>query len=314
MIILNFIFYLLSFFLIWYSAGLIISSIDRLAHRFSLSRFAVSFFILGILTSVPEISVGVNAIVDKKPEIFVGNLLGASLVIFLLTISFLAIFGGGVKLVHQLESKNLLLSLLVVASPSFLIVDKKVTVFEGIFLIILYSLLFYSIEKKKGLFERIKDQVFNHHHSLMKEVCRLIVGVATVFLASKFIVDQTIYFSQIFNVSSFLIALLFLSVGTNLPELALTFRSIFEKKKEVAFGDYIGSAAANSLIFGVLTFLAGGEVIVVDNFLKILFFTAFGLGAFFLFSRSKNDISRKEGFALLFIYLLFLASEVFNWF
>lgn len=311
MIILKFIFYFLSFFLIWYSAGLIVSSVDRLAHRFSLSGFAVSFFVLGILTSTPEIAVGINSVIDRKPEIFVGNLLGASLVLFLLIIPLLVIFGKGIKLVHQLERKNLLLALLVVAAPSFLVADGSLTLIDGIFLIISYLVLFYFIEKRKGLFERIKDQIFNHRYSLIKDILQLILGVIIIIFSSKFIVDQTIYFSQIFNVSSFLISLLVLSVGTNLPELSLAIRSVFEGKKEVAFGDYIGSAAANSLIFGGLTLLAGGKVIVADNFLKILFFTVLGLGLFFLFSRSKNNISKDEGIILFLVYLLFLASEVF---
>lgn len=309
--IFSLIFYFLSFLLIWFGAGLIVSACERLAHRLAISRFAISFFVLGILTSTPEISVGVNAVIDKRPEIFIGNLLGGSLVLFLLVIPILAIFGGGIKLVHQLERKNLALSLLVVAAPAFLVIDKKVNFFEALFLIVVYGYLFYAIEKKKGLFERLKDQVFNHRHSLTIEVLRLVFGVLVVFFASKFIVDQTIYFSKIFQISSFLISLLFLSIGTNLPELSLAVRCLVLKKKEVAFGDYVGSAAANTLIFGVLTFFNGGGVVAGDNFLAILLFTALGLGLFFYFSRSKNEISRSEGLVLLFVYFFFLISTRF---
>ena len=74
--ILQLFFYIFSFLLIWFVAGLIVTSVDRLAHKLNLSSFAVSFFLLGILTSVPEISVGINSLIDKKPEIFVGNLIG----------------------------------------------------------------------------------------------------------------------------------------------------------------------------------------------------------------------------------------------
>jgi len=49
---------------------------------------------------------------------------------------------------------------------------------------------------------------------------------------------------------------LFLSVGTNLLELSITITSIWKKHKEVAFGDYLGSAAANTFLFGVLTLMA----------------------------------------------------------
>ncbi|PIQ72690.1 hypothetical protein COY13_01085 [Candidatus Roizmanbacteria bacterium CG_4_10_14_0_2_um_filter_36_35] len=93
-------FYLVSFLILWYCSGIIIRSVDRFAHRLKLSSFAVSFFVLGILTSVPEFSVGINSIINKTPDVFVGNLLGSSLVLFIFVIPLLAVFGGGVKMVH----------------------------------------------------------------------------------------------------------------------------------------------------------------------------------------------------------------------
>jgi len=310
MLILQLFLYFVSFFVIWYGAGLVVSVVDRLAHRLNLSSFAVSFFVLGILTSLPETTVGISAIIDKKPEIFVGNLLGASLVLFIFVIPLLAVLGDGIKLAHQLDKKKLFFSLLVTAAPVFLVVDRQVSLYEGLFLIFIYGYLFYSIEKRKGLLERLKDQLLNHKGSVSFEVLKLLFGIVTIFLSSKFIVDQTIYFSSVFKISSFLLSLLFLSVGTNLPELSLAVRSVILGKKEVAFGDYVGSAAANTLIFGGLTIINGGEVLVANGFLKILLFTLFGLALFFYFSRSKNDISRHEGIILLLFYFLFFLTEI----
>jgi len=310
MLIFRLFLYLVSFFIIWYGAGLVVSVVDRLARRLNLSSFAVSFFVLGILTSLPEATVGISAIIDKKPEIFVGNLLGGSLLLFIFVIPVLAVLGGGIKLAHQLDNKKLFFSLLVTAAPVFLVVDRQISLYEGLFLIFIYGYLFYSIEKRKGLLERVKDQLLNHKGSVSVEILKLFFGVLIIFLSSKFIVDQTIYFSSVFRISSFLISLLFLSIGTNLPELSLAVRAVFLGKKEVAFGDYIGSAAANTLIFGILTILNGGEILLADGFLKILLFTIFGLALFFYFSRSKNDISRYEGTILLLFYFLFFLTEI----
>lgn len=302
--------YFFSFLIIWLGAGLIVSSVDRLAHRFNLSSFAVSFFALGIITSIPELAVGISSIIDKKPEIFVGNLLGGSLILFIFVIPLLAVLGNGIKLDHQLNSKNLFMALLIVSAPSFLIVDKSANIYEGLFLIFIYSYLFYALEKRKGLLERVKDELFNHKKAVFLDFLKLILGIILVLLSSKFIVDQTIYFSKILQISPFIISLLFLSIGTNLPELSIAIRSVISGKKEVAFGDYVGSASANTLLFGILTVLNGG-VIANDGFLKILFFMVLGLGLFFYFSRSKNDISRYEGIILLLVYLLFLVVEVY---
>lgn len=154
----------------------------------------MSFFILGFLTSTPEIAVGLNSIIEKDPEIYVGNLIGGVIVIFLFIIPALAIFGKGITLSHQLNNKNLLLSLIICAAPAFLISDRKVTVFEDLLLIFLYLVLFYIIEKKKGIIENIEDKFLKTDRDDLKYLAKIVIGVIIVFVTSRFIVDETIYF------------------------------------------------------------------------------------------------------------------------
>jgi cation:H+ antiporter len=307
----GFLFYLFSFFIIWWGAGLILNSVEKLSHKLNISSFASSFFILGLLTSLPEISVGVNSIIENDPEIFIGNLIGASLVMFLLVIPILAILGNGIKLTHQLGKNTLLLSLVVTASPVFLIVDGNVNFYEGLLLIMFYLVLFYFIQKKKGLLEVIKDKLFVKKTHFASDIIKIIFSSVLIFIASRFIVDMTIYYSKVFHISPFLISLLFLSVGTNLPELSLAVKSTILGKKEVALGDYIGSAAANTVIFGSLVLVNRSDIIVANHFIVILIFTILGFGMFYFFSRSKNDISRMEGIFLLSIYVVFIILESF---
>ncbi len=310
MIYIKLVLFIASFFVIWYASGIIINAVDSLAHRLKMSSFAVSFFVLGILTSIPEFSVGLNSIINGRPEIFVGNLLGASLIIFILVIPILAIFGNGVRLVHQLTEKNLIFSLLVVATPVFLIADNLLTRTEGVFLIFIYVILFYFIEKKGGLLKIFEENTLPSRKNLVEIITRLIFAISVIFFTSNFIVNQTVYFSQYFGISSFIISLIFLSIGTNLPELSLAVRSVAMGKKDIALGDYLGSAAANTLFFGILTLLNGKRVIFGNYAIQTLILTLLGLGVFYIFSRSKNDISRKEGLILLLVYVVFILVEL----
>ena len=310
MIIFRILLYLASFFVIWYCSGIIIRSVENLALKFKISPFAMSFFVLGILTSIPEFSIGINSIINNTPDIFVGNLLGASLIIFIFIIPLLAVFSERVKLVHQLNENNLIFSLLVVGAPVFLIADNVLTRTEGVFLILIYFILFYFIEKKHGLIEiqKEKKKLFNKH--FLEDVIELLLATFIIFLASKYIVAETVYFSSVFKVSQFIISIIILSIGTNLPEISLTIKAIINKKNEVALGDYLGSAAANSLLFGLFTLINGKRINLNVYSFRILLLTLLGLGVFYFFSRSKNDISKKEGKILLLIYLLFVVSQV----
>lgn len=310
MIILRILLYLASFLITWYCSGVIIKSVENLAHRLKISPFTMSFFVLGILSSVPEFGLGINSIINKTPDIFVGDLIGSSLVIFIFIIPLLAVFGGGVKLIHQLSENNLIFSLLVVAAPVFLIADNVLTRTEGVFLILIYFILFYFIEKKDGLLgiKIPKKKPFSKF--FVEDIIELLLAVLIIFLTSKFIVTETVYFSSVFKVPQFLISLIVLSIGTNLPEISMAIRSIAEGKNEIALGDYLGSAAANSLFFGVFVLLNGSRVNISFYSFRIMLLTILGLGVFFFFARSKKDISIHEGKILLLIYLLFIISQV----
>ncbi len=301
--------YMLSFFILWFGAGLIISSIDRFSKKLKLSSFAFSFFALGILTSIPEFAVGMTAIADKTPGIFVGNLIGGIPVIFLFIIPLLAVFGNGVKLKNQLNKPHLLFSFIVILAPAFLVMDKRVTNLEGIIMIILYAALFLTIQRKNGIFDTKHSKILHLKSYSFMDIFKILLGIALVFIASNIVVGSTLYFADFLHISPFIISLLFLSLGTNLPELSIAVKSIITKKKDIAFGDYVGSAAANTLLFGIFTLLSAGDIITVNNFSKTFLIVLAGLTLFFYFTLSKNDISRKEGIALLSVYFLFVVSE-----
>ncbi|MBI2611702.1 sodium:calcium antiporter [Candidatus Gottesmanbacteria bacterium] len=311
MFLIQTIIYLLSFIAIWLGAGLIVRSADRFSHKLRLSSFAVSFFILGMLTSTPEFAVGITSVAEGNPEVFVGNLIGGIPVIFLFIIPILAIFGNGVKLTHQLSKKNLLLTLGVILAPSLAVGDENVTLVEGIILILLYIILFYVIEREKGVFDTNHSNILNIHSYSYKDILKVLLGVAIVFVSSQFIVDKTLLFADILRISPFYISLIILSLGTNLPELSLAVRSVISGKKDVAFGDYLGSAAANTFLFGLFTVMSVGETFAVQSFFKTFIILLAGLSLFYFFSRSKNDISRKEGIILLSVYIIFVIFEVF---
>lgn len=312
MLITNIFLYLASFVVIWLGAGLIIKSVDKIARKLKLSQFAISFFLLGLLTSIPETAVSFNAVAERNPEIFVGTLLGGVVVIFLLIIPILAILGKGIKVNHSLNKKNLALVLATTVVPAALVIDQKVTNLEGLLMIGAYVFLFYEIQKHHGIFDREEAEVLRLKAYSFLDLLKVALGIGLVFISSNYIVHQTVMFSEIFHIPTFYISLIILSLGTNLPELSLAIRGITSGKQDIAFGDYLGSAAANTLLFGFFTLLNDGEVITVNNFVVTFIIIATGLSIFYYFSRTERIISIKEGITLISLYVIFVLYEVSN--
>ena len=306
----NLFLYIISFIMMWFGAGLIISAASKFSKKLRLSPFMFSFVFLGILTSTPEFSVGLQAVANHDAEIFVGNLLGGIVVIFLVVIPLLAVFGNGISLKHELDNKMLLATMGVILAPSVFILDKRVTNLEGGILIFLYLALVYFVQRKNGIFDRNNQQLLNMKAYSYKDFLKILLGLGLVFVSSNLIVEKTMYFADLFNISAFYIGLIIIALGTNLPELTLAIRSVISGKKELAMGDYIGSAAVNTLLFGIFTILHNGEVITINNFIITFIFIITALGLFYIFSRAKNYISRNNGFVLLGIYVIFVVLEL----
>ncbi len=205
MLFINIALYLISFLALWFGAGLIVSSVDKISKKLKLSSFAFSFFILGLLTSIPEFAVGITAVAENKPEVFVGNLIGGIPVIFLFIIPVLAILGNGIKLQNNLNSKNLALSFIVILLPALLVMDRRVTNLEGLIMIILYLVLFFLIQREKGILDSEHSNILDIKSYSYKDILKVLFGVGIVFISSHIVVDNTLYFANTFNISTFYI-------------------------------------------------------------------------------------------------------------
>lgn len=302
--------YILSFCAIWIGSGLAVKSVERVSQSLRLSSFVVSFVVLGLFTSVSEFSVGLNSVMQHDPEIFVGNLIGASIVLFMLLIPLLAVIGKPIRVTPEFQGFNLPASLMVVALPVLLALDGRVGKTDSVLSMVLYALLLLNIQNKRGLIERLQGMSKRSGNALSRELFKIVFGVATIFIASRFVVQHTLYFAQYFHVTPFLISLLVIAIGTNIPELSLVLRSIFMRNNQVAFGDYVGSAAFNTFLLGFLTQLNGEPVLLTNSYIVSLLFLIIGLVLFYVFARSKNTISRAEGLVLLSLYGLFLFTEI----
>ncbi|HSV94887.1 MAG TPA: hypothetical protein VLH94_02885 [Spirochaetia bacterium] len=307
---LHIVLYVLSFIGIWFGAGLIISSVEKFSHKLRLSPFSVSFIVLGFFTSLGEMSVGVNAVLNNDPEIFAGNIIGASIVIFLLIIPLLAITGKSVKINPEFQKFNLITSLVVIGLPVILCLDGKIDKVDGLICLGMFIFSTLLIQSKKGFLQKTTKHL-QLNIKTGTELLKILFGVVIVYFCSDAVVDQTMYFSQLLSISPFFISLMLVSIGTNLPELSLVIRSIFFKNNEVAFGDYVGSASYNTLIFGALTIWYGKTIFLTNSYVISLVALIIGLFLFFLFAKSKNTLSRLEGFYLFCLYLVFVGVEFF---
>lgn len=302
--------YALCFVVIWVASGLVVDPIASLAKSWRLPSFIVSFFVLGLLTSLPEMTIGTISILHGDPVIYAGSLLGGVIVILLGIIPLLGVVGNGIKVPTQLGKNQLIFTLIVVLAPAFLTADQQIGEWEAIFLILLYLCLFMFFSIKQDFLGKVRSALERKSKNWMAMIFKIVVGMILLVLASSQIVNSTLYFADILDISPFFVSLIVVAIGTNLPEISIIFRSVLSKKKEVAFADYLGSASASSFLFGVFVLVGGKTLHLPNHFMQRFLFLAVGVALFYVFARSRNFISRKESAVLLALYIAFLVFEI----
>jgi cation:H+ antiporter len=309
----------ISVLMVWTLSGFLVRAVDRVAKRYRKPGFAVAFFVLGFLTSIGEMSIAFNSSLEGVPQVSAGNLVGASIVIFLLIIPLLAILSGQVKLEHTISRSNLAFALFVIALPSLVAANGTMSPTKGLLLLAVYTTLVVRLYKRHPVEEQVEDvleevtqELTHKRRATIIDILYIVIGATLIFFGGNILVEESVYFTGLIGVPASIAGLLVLSVGTNIPEIIIGIQSVRKKHSDIAFGDYLGSAVANTTLFALLGILNPRFTLERSEFILSASILIPGLLLFFIFARSKNELSRKEGAVMFTFYIGFLLLQIIN--
>ena len=152
-------------------------------------------------------------------------------------------------------------------------------------------------------------------HSLMMELVLLVVGAGVIALGADLLVEHGQVIAIGLGVPETVVALLFVALGTSLPELVTTITSLRNGHASLGVGNVIGANVFNlALVSGVAVSLAPFDVpcdnILLDTGLNMsLVFeipVMLGVMALMIFpTLASKKLARWQGILLLGIYLAF---------
>ncbi|MBM3271667.1 hypothetical protein FJY94_00040 [Candidatus Kaiserbacteria bacterium] len=297
---------LLLFIALGWSANFAVKNIKYLGAVLKIRLFAFGI-LLGLITSLPELSLGINATIDRATALSVGNLLGGIIVMFGL------ILGASLFLNRKITTDGRLASLiptvLVIFSPILFGVDGKYSLSDGIAMIGLYAgLIFYLY--RLNHFSNHKHIEITDSNRVGKSIVLAIVGIIGVLVASHWIVGITLDLLNYIQVSQLVIGLVVFSIGTNLPEISIAITSWRKKSSELSLSHLLSSSFTNVLVLGVLALL---RPIIFDTnsaFWIVALFLGVILTLFTYFYHSGKKMDRREGAVLLAVYVIFIVVNV----
>ena len=290
------------------SIKVFVDSSTKIAHYFKLSEYTISFLLISIATSLPELVVAVSSGLEQNSILSYGDALGSNLALLTLVTALPVIFGSRLSTDHIVKSKDIYYGAFFMVLALALAVDGTLTRLDGGVLLAMYFFYGRAVLKRGTILEVITDKL--EHINIWKQGVLFTLSLLLVLAASQGIVQTALNMSELFNVSLGYIGLTITALGTSLPEITFVLKVKDHQNNGEILGDVIGSVVANStLVLGTAAMIypieLGGSRLGLPT-MGVLIAT---LILFIMFARTKGALDRKEALALLAIYIGFLGME-----
>ena len=296
--------FIIAFPIIVYSSDFFTENAVKLARSFGVSQFLIGITIVGIGTSLPEIVVTDYASFTGVSGIVIGNVVGSNITNIALVLG-LSFFIRNTVISDDHMFKESIIHLLVISFGILLILtNDSISRLEGVILTGVYIVyILYSIKSHKKPNESKNNDDFN-----IKIIFYTLAGLVGVLIGSKLLVDSAVNLADQMGISSAVIGLTVIALGTSLPELAVSISAARRGFTMLILGNVIGSNITNIVLaMGSASMIR--EVVVEDAFLF-----RFNLAYMLLLSLvlilvvRKKEISRLWGALYLLMYVFFIYS------
>ena len=293
----------------------------KIAEKLKLSKYIVGFIVVAIISIIPETLVSINTAMQGVPSLGLGTLFGsniADLTLVFAVIIFIA--NRGIKVESKILASNSVYPFFLIV-PIILGLDGFYSRIEGIVLIIcgilFYFLSFRNNSKKTDIVseeeEVVEDLInedINKKEKLSKSVWRLVFSMVLLLIGSHFIVISSLSIATYLNISSIIVGILVLGLGTTIPELSFCLASIKENHDSLAVGDLLGTVLADAtVVLGLLSFINPFTFPVRIIYITGIFMVAVSFVLFY-FMKTGRTISKREGYILLSLWILFVLLEI----
>lgn len=277
----------------------------RLAESFRLSKYTVGFIIVAVISILPETFIAINAAIKGIPSFGLGMLFGSNIADLTLIFAILVFYAGRSLKVESKILKNHIIYPFILLFPLILGLDGYFSRIEGVILI-LAGAIFYYLALREGTDGTVPVVTSNGRY---KSIGMLLVSMAVLLVGAHFTVTSATSVASSLGVSPILVGMLIVGLGTTMPELFFSLRSIKKRDDSLAIGDLLGTVLADAtIVVGILAlvnpFAFPQKIIYITGVFMVL--ASFML---FRFMRSGRVLTRREATMLFAFWVVFVVVE-----
>lgn len=303
--------------LLYFGAEWLVSGASRLALGLKIPQLVIGLTVVAYGTSAPEIIVSVQAAIQNRGEIALGNVIGSNIANIGLILG-LSVLVKPAKVDGALRRLELPVLLGSAIALIWVLKDGHVTRLEAILLAvtaIIYTVTTVRASRGDAARAQADTQVAAEAaetgagaspHSPLKSALLALAGLAVLLYGGHLFVEAASALARSLGMSERVLGLTIVAVGTSVPELATSLIAAFRGHSDIAVGNVVGSNIFNILLClglaGSLGSLATDPASLVVDLGVMMALTI--VAAIFL--RTARHVQRWEGAVLLLGYLGFM--------
>lgn len=321
-----------SFILLYVSSENLFSHLMKIASYLGWREFIISFFLMALLASLPNLWIGIISAFQGIPILSLGDITGNHLIVMTLGIGLATLFSQkGIPTNSRTIKNTALFTFLSSLILLLLMLDKNLSRLDGVILILvllIYLIWLFSKKERFILNEKDKNNLNhyldsqnnknNHSLTINKEIHRfrsflysllmVIVFGVLLSLAAYGIVYALKIISSLFNFPLILAGILISGVANSLPEISFAIVSAKKKEDWLILGDLLGSIFISlTVVLSIVVLIHpinlenDWQVSLIPRILNtvILFIV-------YLLTLSGGVLSKKEGGLLILLYSVFI--------
>jgi len=318
--ILQIIFFITACLVLSLLSKILLKTLVQIAKYLKWREFIVGFFVMAVATSLPNFFVDINAAFRGIPQLAFGDVLGGNLVDLTLILGLAVLFSKKpIPAESRMVQQSAIFTAVIAVLPLLLIFDGQVSRIDGIILLLAFAVYSWWIFSKEERFKKVYSKTTKKIKSksleftiFLKNIAKLIILLVLLLAASQVVIDTANFFANTFGISLALIGILIIGLGNCFPEAYFAIISAKKKQGWMILGDLMGSVImCSTLILGIVALISPFEIVDFSPFFIVRMFTIV-VAIFSIFIiRTGQEITKREGLFLIFMYILFLMTEIF---
>jgi len=305
MVLANIIGFLIAAVIMIQAGRLAVNALTAIGKNLNIGHFIISFFLVGLVSALPEGFVASVSAFQGVPHLGFGTLIGSVIADLSLVIGLVALVAGRTKITKGFTYELWLFAL--IALLLALGFDGTISRSDGLILIGGCLLFFYTIIQKNHIVEKL---VHSDRRHLTKQLLIFSVSAAIVFISANYVVKFSRGLAVEFDIPLVVVGLILIALATSLPEAVFAITAARQKLADLAIGELFGVVIIDgTLLVGLVALIQPISIPTVElTKIAVFVLTAIALTTYFI--RSGRILTWKDGIFLVFFYILFVITEL----